>query len=181
MKTIVGLFSNRENIEQASHDLISTGLVDRPQIQVLTSADSVKQLLAGHQSHLLLTRVGLSLFASLLLFGLYNLIGLACHCSLIIFDMWIELDVLFLIVGGGVLITSVITYFFQVNRLNGSFRPYTYNTEHGSLVMAVEAPPEQQQAVVAVLYQHHGSAIKTLETRFSAYWRKKSQPMEYQR
>lgn len=180
MKTVVGLFSKSEDVDRASYNLCSTGLVNREQIQVLTTGASVNELLGGHQSHMLLTHVGWGLFASLVLFGLYNLIGLACNCSLMIFNLWIELDVLFLLIGAGVLIASAVTYFLQVNRLNDSFRPYTYNVEHGSLMVAVETPPELQQTVIDILYHSNGSVIKTLETRFSNYWRKKSQPMEYQ-
>lgn len=180
MKTVIGLFLRNEDIEQASQELHRIGLVGPQELRVLTSEAAVKELLGGHQSHVLAIYLGWGLFAGLLLFGLYNFIGLVCNCGLMIFDFWIELDALFMFVGIAILITGAIAYFLQVERLNGSFRPYTYNVNHGSLLVAVEAPPELQQAVIEILYRHHGSAIKTLETRFSNYWRKRTRPMRYQ-
>jgi hypothetical protein len=177
MKTVIGLFSKREDIERASQQLSDAGLENEGKIQTLTSETAIRELLGGHQSQVLANYTGWGLFSGLLLFGLYNVLVLVCNCALSILNFWVELDVLFLSVGGTILLAGVIAYFLQVERLNSSFRPYVFNVKAGGFVAAIDTQPEQQQAVIDILHRHNGAAIRVLETRFSHYWRHKTPPI----
>jgi hypothetical protein len=179
MKMVVGLFSKRNDIEQASRALDAADLANKDKIQIMTSEKAIRDLMGGHQSQVLSIYLGWGLFIGLILFGIYNILVLTCDCALSIFDFWIELDVLFLSVGGTVLGAGVIAYFLQTERLNSSLRPYIYNVQAGSIVAAVETQPEHQQAVIDILHQYNGAAIEVLETRFNYYRHHKSSSAGY--
>jgi hypothetical protein len=178
MKTVIGLFSRRSDIELASQVLNDAGL-NKKEIQVLTSEAAIKDLLGGQQNQVLALYLGWGLFIGLLLFALYNILFLVCNCALSIFNFWIELDIFFISVGITVLAAGAIAYFLQIERLNSSLRPYIFNVKAGGYVAAVETLPQHQQEVIEILHQYNGAAIKVLENRFSYYRHHKSPPAGY--
>jgi len=139
------------------------------QVSIFGSESKVKTMLSGHQKQVLSNYARWGLVLGLIFFGLYNLVGLFCNCGLSIFDTWIELETLILLSTAGAFAGLATAYYIRVERLNGGTRFYTGNVQRGGVVVTVDTAPEHVDAIIKILHQNGGSAIKCLETRLNHY------------
>ena len=175
MKTVIGLFSSQESLFRALRALDQAQLPFE-QVSIAGSESKVKEMLGGYQKQVLSNYARWGLVLGLVCFGLYNLVGLFCDCGLSIFNVWIELETLILLLTAGAFIGLAIADYFRVERPAGSIRLYTRNVQRGGVVVAVETAPEHVDAITEILHQNGGSAIKCLETRLDHY---RNQKPEY--
>jgi|GEM_PF-1797725 len=175
MKTIIGLFSKEKHITRSLSKLKEFG-IPQENIDILAYENNVRELLNGYRGQVTTRYARWSLLLSIVVFGLYNLVGWICDCGLIPYNLRVELDSLGIIVIVGALLGILGAYFFGIEILDGSSRLYIWNIHQGGKVVVVQTDKELTERIKDILHKENGVAIQTLESRFERLLHKKSSP-----
>lgn len=159
MKTIIGLFSNKEDVQSSIRQLKETG-VDEERISVFTRNQVIRKFLDSGESHVVLKYIGWGVLFGIAIYGSFGLTASLCGCTLFGYSLASGIGTLLSYIAIGTVFGAIMGSFVGVGELEKDTHLYTQGVSLGGALIVVQVSDDLASGVMNTLRQARAVGAK---------------------
>lgn len=163
MEKVVGVFNNDRDLLSSREELAAAGF-QRAEVKVSRQPNQVWRWLEGNRRlRRLLKSAGYGAAIGLAIGGLYGIPAGIANCAIGACSVATSLKFLAVIEVYWMLAGGFLGAITGLDRLERALYAYVEGARRGESVLVVEVPPEKSAQAMAILRQHHGTAVQDID------------------